>query len=524
MKRGFVHVLAVGLVLLIGVGVASPLSALEAEPTTDSHWLKPSPLMISAYQRTSGVMPGDDIGLLEVYNDGSQPLDIAQWEIRGSFKKSSTATIEFVSMRIMPRHSGLLAPGSHAVIDAGVGVTNASYDMTSWSGQKPVGTLVSLTVIPPAEGTATNDYTLKQTGTNYTELWRRMPLSSPGYTTTLSSFSTGSTGLFDDGLYLVPSIPPLRIVEIYPYASDCTPFDDSVLCGDYMKLYNPTDQTITLDDYVVRTDSSSLNRTSSNTIHLSGEIAPRDYRVVARTDDDTRLSLTNDGGYVWLEDTWGLARYDDTLASYPSAGTTKRGYSWAQKPDATWDWTSRPSPLSDNVFPTVLADVAPTVDDCPVGKYRNPETNRCRTIEEAVNSLAACPEGQYRNPETNRCRSIAVATGASLTPCGEGQERNPATNRCRSIASAVAELLPCDEGFERNPATNRCRKITSIAAVPPSLTGTSTPENATAPSLLSNPYSLVAVALLGGIGYAVYEWRSEIRDGYKKLAAAIDKK
>ena len=30
----------------------------------------------------------------------------------------------------------------------------------------------------------------------------------------------------------------LQVVEIYPYAKDCTPFDTSVECRDYVKIVN----------------------------------------------------------------------------------------------------------------------------------------------------------------------------------------------------------------------------------------------------------------------------------------------
>ena len=151
---------------------------------------------------------------------------------------------------------------------------------------------------------------------------------------------------------------------------------------------------------------------------------------------------------------------------------------------------------------------SPGLVECPSGKYRSPETNRCRAIEEAVNELASCPEGQSRNPATNRCRSVAApsSVSASLVPCGEGQERNPLTNRCRSIASAVAELLPCDEGYERNPSTNRCRKIplsdVPLAAYPVE------PMKQTAQSM--GMWWAVAGILAAASAYAVWEWRREI--------------
>ena len=106
-----------------------------------------------------------------------------------------------------------------------------------------------------------------------------------------------------------------------------------------------------------------------------------------------------------------------------------------------WVWTTTPQPDRANLITLPVVSVI----ECPAGKYRNPDTGRCRTVEEAVNELATCPEGQARSTETNRCRSLATLAKATLTACGEGQERNPLTGRCRSIASAVAELLPCDE-------------------------------------------------------------------------------
>ncbi len=527
MKRSLALGLMVGLVASFGVVCPSAALAIEAELTPDSHWLKPSPLMISAYQRSSSLSyTGDDLQLIELYNDGDTPIDVTKWTVKGDFKKTSVSAVETAEMNIIPRTTGLLAPGSHAVVDAGAGVSNASFEMTAWSSVKPVGTLISLTVVPPSDGIALNEYVLKVTGTGasavYTELWRRTPLTTPGYSATLSNFSVSPMQLFDDGLYEVPLVPMVKIVEIYPYASDCTPFDMSVLCSDYVKLYNLTDATIDLNDFALRTDSSSTNRTGSNTSLLKGQsIAPHDYLTIATNGDGDRLSLTNDGGYVWLEDSWGLARYDATLAHYESAGSTKQGYAWALKTDESWDWTSTPRPNANNNFPVVLADqITSIIGECPVGKYRNPETNRCRTIEEAVNSLAVCPEGQYRNPETNRCKS-ALLTTATLTPCSEGQERNPATNRCRSIASAVAELIPCDEGYERNPTTNRCRKLVEVSNVTTSLSQPA--EVSPSSNWLNSPYSIATVVAVGGIGYGLYEWRSEIAAGYKKLVAKVGK-
>lgn len=494
--------------LLPGVAYATELVTAQPEPTT--YWLSPPALQISAYQRTGD---GSDVQLVEVYNDSDTLLALEDWRIVGTFR-SGNETYQAV-MKIERRSKGMLEPGAHALVDAGRGISNASFAMQEWVGRKPNGALVSLSVAPLKSRVATQEYVLKSTGTVYSELWRRTSLSSGGYSTALTSFAIGGQAqLYDHGLYEAPGAPALKIVEIYPYSSDCAPNDKSILCGDYVKLYNPTDTVVDASQYVLRSDSSSQNRTASNTIHLEGTtIAPHGYSTISVNDSRDKLSLTNSGGYVWLEDIWGLTTYEHTMARYESAGITKQGYSYAQNVDGAWDWTSNPSPFGANVFPVRDVPVPAPVLECPVGKYRNPETNRCRAIEDAVNELATCPEGQARNPATNRCRMIVVVATASLAPCGEGQERNPSTNRCRSIASAVAELLPCDEGYERNPATNRCRKV-PLASIPlapfPVQPITQSPQSTAL-------WWAVGTVVVAGAAYAVWEWRQEVTRLLRRL-------
>ena len=48
----------------------------------------------------------------------------------------------------------------------------------------------------------------------------------------------------------------------------------------------------------------------------------------------------------------------------------------------------------------------------------------------------------------------------TTAPCKEGQERNPQTGRCKKVAAEKPEklALPCQSGYERNPETGRCKK------------------------------------------------------------------
>lgn len=491
-KRGIA--LGVGL-LVFFAGVFAPFAqALSVTPTVV---LDDSPLFITAYARTTS-----GLQFVQLYNDGDVPLDINEWKI----------TNESAQPLAISHTPGWLAPKTHVIASLPGVVTGASATMSPLT----FGASAKLSVVPPAgSGYKQVEYELKAVGTT---VWRRTTTTT-GYSSSTTSFTAYTEqALFDDGWYVVPGEPTVDVVEIYPYASDCTPQDTSVLCGDYVKLYNSSGQAISLDDYVLRTDSSSSNRTSSNTFSLDGvTIAAGGYHSVWLTDGGARISLTNSGGYVWLEDAWGLATYEP-VTRYESAGTSQQGQAWAEKSDGSWAWTTSPQPTGANIFPIVSAPQVDVLAECPAGKYRNPETNRCRTIEEAVNALATCPEGQTRNPDTNRCRSIAAIAGASLTPCKEGQERNLATNRCRSIASAVAELMPCDEGYERNPATNRCRKLQPLTT-PASIASALQPNSENNTSL---PWVLL-VASLGVVGYGVYEWRSELAGGFSRLIARFKK-
>ena len=468
--------------------LSHPAGAVEAGST---NFPPVAPLLVTAYTTSNG---GKDIEYVEVYNTGKTLVRLQDWNI-----------VDVQNARTLQIHtnfSGWLLPATHVVVSKSGVVANASFVIDGWdvdaASPSPMTTL-RLSHI----GYRNQDISIL--AANYDRAMTRA-YNTDSYSTAASPFVTGNRGLFDDGLYAAPVDAGVVVTEIYPYASSCSPFDSSVLCGDYIKLYNPTAGTIDLSDMVLRTDSGSASRTASNTFMLGGTLEPTEYRTVTKTDAGGRISLTNSGGYVWLEDTYGLTAYSETLARYESVGSALQGYSYALTSDGSWQWTSTPQPYGDNVI------TLPAEASCPDGKYRNPDTNRCRTLEDALGELMPCGEGKERNPETNRCRNIA-STASTLTACKEGQERNPSTNRCRSIASAIAELLPCDEGYERNPTTNRCRKVRDT--------------NVLGAEYPVEPYKQEGVALatwwvVGGIaalaaGYGVWEWRREIGAGLARV-------
>lgn len=520
MKRKILAVLAMGVGLLM-IGWFS-LSA-KALSTTPTQFLQEIPLQISAY----GWNLLDETGIydsatnpyilryVQLYNDSDTPLSLSEWRLAVEDTTSATVPTEVL---FTSTANGWLAPHSHVVASYDGFVGGATYNMNSEvqlinmssSSSSPVKLIISslnTNVYQPAE------YVLRLDSVNAaSSYWQRnFSSTGEGYTSAFSALATAPSLLFDDGLYQVPVSPDVTIVEVYPYSSVCAPDNPDILCGDYIKLH--VGENVDLAQFVLRTSSSSASRTSSNTVWLgSTRYQPNanGYITLDVTDDGDLLNLTNGGGYVWLEDLYGLALYSPTMTSYPSATSVYRGWSWALDSHGTWQWTSTPQPGKNNLI------TIPSNPVCPEGKYLNPETGRCRTLEEAINTLAACPEGQTRNPATNRCRQNTTQS-STLKPCAEGQERNPLTNRCRSIASAVAELIPCDEGQERNPLTNRCRKVTDILSASDTITASKDVNLESAQSSTVWGWALVGVAAAGVIGYGIYEWRSEITKAGRSL-------
>lgn len=264
--------------------------------------------------------------------------------------------------------------------------------------------------------------------------------------------------------------------------------------NEFIELYNPTSDEIVLGGCVLKTSGSSKEYAFTDDLIM----LPGEYR--AFYDSVTGLTLANAaGGEVLLTGTTS-----DFVTQYPASMLSN--HAWILL-EGLWHDSSKPTPSEPNILSA--PEASPTIDEevelepCPVGKFRNPETNRCKNIQVTAASLTPCTVGQARNPETNRCRNIA-SLASSLVPCRQGQERNPETNRCRNVAGASTTQAECQPGYERNPDTNRCRKVAAAASASPSV-GSTAPD---APQRLNAVF--LVTATIAVLGYAVYEYRRDI--------------
>ncbi len=473
------HKLYVFVLFFITLSLSSLSGALVkavsiTDPPEPAHY---APIFVTGFQLTN------QLDAIEIFNESPDPVDLSTWSIQyRSLEEGKTCNISLKDW---------LPAGGYVVAVANNGALS--------------------TIASGNENVLLYDSCLRNMGSDFTLTLNNMdtsqeiitPMSGAfvrkGLTKTYrtNKFSTDfmaiNRSLYAGIWYRPPESVQLQISEILVNSRNCSPLETELDCSDYVKLYNPTDQPIDLSLFQIRNGYFGQSPTSSNTIEIEGIVEAGHYIIIPMT-------VTNSASWLWLEDSFGVKRYDNTVQAYEDGSSdTKKGQAYAYDvSDGLWKWTLQPTPSdTQSIFPVPPAE--------PV------------MISEVA--LAPCAEGQYRSEETNRCRSV-VSEIASLVPCGPEQERNPVTNRCRSVTAVLgtSDLVPCKEGQERNPETNRCRNIAS--AVPQAEYA---PEQVSEASNNNVLWWSLAIIGLAVAGYGVWEWRHEISNLGRKLGSFLNR-
>lgn len=271
----------------------------------------------------------------------------------------------------------------------------------------------------------------------------------------------------------------LFITELRPNAPSV---DDG---QEFIELFNPNNRTILLNGYKLQLGPSF----TKEYVFVGGEIISEQYLIIS--DTDSGIVLPNASGQpVRL-----IAPNGETVSQTAVYENADDDVSWALVEDQ-WIFTNQITPGGANLpfleepVDEVLG-VTTVLGPCPSGKFRNPETNRCKNIESSVSQLVPCDEDEFRNPETNRCNKIS--SSSALGPCPEGQERNAETNRCRN----VVVLASSDGG------------LTVVQDV----------SVESAPGTINWPIILLAVG--GTLAYMAYEWRNELSQKTREIKLAF---
>lgn len=447
---------------------------------------------------------------VEIYNVRASPVDMSQWSVLFSNNLGEECEVSL--------QGWLLAKDYGTVSNAGV--INAAddntlrYDAVNCGMSTDAGSYISEVQLlkdglpqdvlamrledknlPWARRGLTTTYRTGNFGGSTT-----LPCSSLSGKDFASPICVERPQLYTGGWYMPPMLhDEIKVVEILANPRNCSPLEDTMDCVDFVKLYVAGLPRSVIDQYRLRSDSG-----------VSGQAA--NLKSYSTTNNGMYLavpiSLTNSGGWVWLEDTYGAVRYSVSAQNYPDASSeSKKGLSWAHnEASSTWNWMPS-APDAANYWPPtaseLVSDISAGLADCGPGRERNPETNRCRNTISAARSLTPCKPGQERNPDTNRCRSVLGAS-TTLKPCEPGEVRSPETNRCRKVSTTVSSLVPCKPDQERNPETNRCRKVASTAELNQVQDVESGEQASTTSWWITG--GIVVLAL----GYVIYEWRQEI--------------
>lgn len=500
----------VALLTMIAITVSMPLVAKAQDAGEPPELLPVSPLIVSAYSVVDG-----QLRYLELHNDSSQPAEAAGWSIGLTWTLNKDAPASSVAPELapIPLYSSTegsvpyIPPGGYIVVGFNGAVSNALSQVT-------------LTGLP--------DFSyVSELRLEYSERYRpyvrsltekeamagstmRLNVGATGYTKTYGTVDADKI-YQDENYYYAPSGSfPLAPIEIVANPKSCSPLDTDSSCFEYIKFYNNTPDTVDFTDIRLRAGSSVTQ--------LSGTVASGEYALFT-------ISLPNAGGYISLEDTYGVHTYENTVVEYPDASaTSKKGKSWALIGDV-WQW-AMPSPGGINT-PIVLEQKVTSkkksndLQPCRADQYRNPDTNRCKLIATSSSAPAPCATNQYRNPETNRCKLLSSSSSSTAPkPCAVNQYRNPETNRCKLIAAAASQLKPCAANQERNPETNRCRN--SLASAVPTADFPVEANKGDSESQSLGWIAFVGVGVLA-VGYGGWEWRYEIVAIFRKLKGLVVK-
>ena len=449
--------------------------AIDVVPFDPAQIKTDSPVLITAY-----AVQGPRVEYVQLFNTSTEVIDLENWKVSYTIGGQSQP-VEIGTL------SGLLKPSDYVLLaDGSVPSADFPYILTI-----PAGVTANATTIILGSPLYLNHTVTVNTTNHY---WQRNRSATTGnYLSTFSALLAIPSSLFGGGLYEYPDQTMLQFSEVLANPRSCSPLDAALDCRDYVKLFNPTDQAIDLSLFRLRVGYQGQSSSSSNTYSLSGTIEPGHFAVINSSSDNRPISITNSGGFVWLEDAYGIKRYDNTVQEYADASAeSKKGQAWAYDPsDGAWKWTTQPTPLDvPSVFPPAIAAARSTT----------------------LQSLTPCKEGQYRSEDTNRCRNIASAS--VLVPCKDGQYRSEETNRCRSIL-AEATLTPCLEGQERNLETNRCRKKAS-SEIPEAAFAVE--EMKEAGKAFAGWWALGGIGTLA-LGRGIWEWRSEVLAGIRKIGS-----
>jgi hypothetical protein len=318
--------------LLLSGYQSSVAYAIDTTPSSGVQTKVNGPLLITAYS-----FSGHSLRYVQLFNASGSVASLDGWRVSVEYAPAT--------QQIYATLAGDIAPGKYVTVANTLTVPTATFGfMDSSLAADP--TPISVSLLAPATSNFNNEIaspsittsTPRVAGTPATFHFARNISSSTGnFLTTFTAFVPAANfSLISDGIYHAPSSPELRIIEVYPDAKTCSPFETEPTCSDYVKILNPSNAPINLSMFRVRTGQSGSSSTSSNTSQLQGVLQPGHSASFP-------LSLSSSGSWVWLEDAYGTTKYESTLLAYPTS-SGHDNEAWSVDGQNVWQWTVFPTP------------------------------------------------------------------------------------------------------------------------------------------------------------------------------------
>ena len=247
--------------------------------------------------------------------------------------------------------------------------------------------------------------------------------------------------------------------------SEILSYYDASKSEQFIELYNSGSEQVLLDGCALR--YKNRNYLLTGIVKPEEYIAyfPQDFSLTKNPANKNTLELIDTDGVVL--DVLDYFNGQRKETAYAFIGYDAMG-------EEIWKTTYAPTPGTGNIYQEYKS--------CEVGKVINEETGNCVKVTSVTTKV--CQEGEYLNLLTGRCRKIPQETPKK--DCKEGYYLNSETGRCRKIVENKGtnyELKP--ESFEEK---------SSFMA-----------------------WYIVVVVILIGVGYLIYEFRTELVKLFRKV-------
>jgi phosphatidylserine/phosphatidylglycerophosphate/cardiolipin synthase-like enzyme len=262
---------------------------------------------------------------MEIYNSGTTPVDVLNWELVNKASKSLTFdSASIVGFQAGNSNTWTIQPGDYMVIARN---GNSNFYLTNSGDWITMKDSSGNTVDQASWNSTASGVSLEEDSTNAVNDWVSTNNPTPG------SANSASTG---------PVASDLVMNEVMP---NPWPSDDNASWpgGEWVEILNTGTSDLNLTGWsIVDNAGNTLPFNASHLVGPSSIIAAGEHRIIA-VNSSTSWGVLNNGG-----ESLRLLWPNGTLSQTISWTNTEPGFSLTEQQGGTWGHSSFPTPGSEN--------------------------------------------------------------------------------------------------------------------------------------------------------------------------------